>query len=125
MKGGSWATTENLTRPSFRNWSAARPQLVSWASLRNGAVVWHRYQRNYIYPFAKFRICRDVVAGRERMRFATLPGWGSASAADRFAGDVRVGLCSNPKRIDSVHFYDDRGSELEAIRSALLDPLAS
>ncbi|XXQ33320.1 Histidine-specific methyltransferase SAM-dependent domain-containing protein [Plasmodiophora brassicae] len=85
MKGGSWATTENLTRPSFRNW----------------------YQRNYIYPFAKFRICRDVVAGRERMRFATLPGWGSASAADRFAGDVRVGLCSNPKRIDSVHFYDD------------------
>ncbi|CEO98147.1 Histidine-specific methyltransferase SAM-dependent domain-containing protein [Plasmodiophora brassicae] len=99
MKGGSWATATNMTRPSFRNW----------------------YQKNYVYPFAKFRICRDIEADERdasvgtSYRFVTLPGWNKQSLEGRFARDVRAGLSSNPKRIDSMHFYDDRGSELFAM----------
>lgn len=79
---------------------------------------WHRYQKNYVYPFAKFRICRDIEADERdasvgtSYRFVTLPGWNKQSLEGRFARDVRAGLSSNPKRIDSMHFYDDRGSEL-------------
>eukprot|EP01125_Pyxidicula_operculata_P013795 TRINITY_DN4577_c0_g1_i1.p1 TRINITY_DN4577_c0_g1~~TRINITY_DN4577_c0_g1_i1.p1 ORF type:complete len:754 (+),score=149.08 TRINITY_DN4577_c0_g1_i1:181-2442(+) len=108
LKGGSWATSKPLIRKSFRNW----------------------FQAHYPYIFAKFRCVKSESEGNEVMNkrknsnsdlvsiseiiyLDTLrPEEKIHKSHEAFALDILNGLSKPEKRIPSVWFYDDKGSEI-------------
>eukprot|EP00003_Mantamonas_plastica_P023846 TRINITY_DN4349_c0_g1_i2.p1 TRINITY_DN4349_c0_g1~~TRINITY_DN4349_c0_g1_i2.p1 ORF type:complete len:515 (+),score=176.59 TRINITY_DN4349_c0_g1_i2:1476-3020(+) len=105
MKGGSWATDRQLLRSSFRNW----------------------FQAHYPYVFSKFRMVdveskgasSNVEKGLSDYRgdkIMNLLRDTNDGEDHQFSVDVLNGLSGEEKRVSSMYFYDDRGSDLfEAI----------